>query len=244
MVNVKGRWALLTGASRGIGYQIALFMAKQGCNLILQSRDSKHSEDILQKVQGLGVEAYAVACDLYDMDSVERMLDEIEKRQTVVDIILNNAGMQVAYREDYFNTPIEDYDKSMRINFYSLTVICKRLMPKMIERGFGRVVNTSSGIADLPEMEDYAVSKAAVDKYTRDLASKLQGTDVIISLTDPDWCRTDLGGPDAPNTPESTIPGIVVGAFVDDKISGRMFRAQEFKGMELEEAVKKAHDIR
>jgi len=62
----------------------------------------------------------------------------------------------------------------------------------------------------------------------------------MINLADPGWCRTDLGGPNAPNAPESTIPGIVVGAFADDKKSGRIFGAQDFAGMTLEEAVKKA----
>lgn len=67
--------------------------------------------------------------------------------------------------------------------------------------------------------------------------------DVIISLTDPGWCRTDLGGPNAPNAPESVIPGIVVGAFIDDKKSGRLFGAQSFNGISLEEAVKKAESM-
>ena len=62
----------------------------------------------------------------------------------------------------------------------------------------------------------------------------------MINLTDPGWCRTDLGGPHAPNAPESAIPGIVVGAFVDDKKSGRYLNAPFFTGMSLEDAVKKA----
>ena len=110
----------------------------------------------------------------------------------------------------------------------------------MIERGFGRIVNTTSGIALEAEQAGYSASKAALNKVTIDLGYKLNGSDVIISLADPGWCRTDLGGPNAPNAPESTIPGIVVGAFINDGKSGRLFGAQDFKGMSLEEAVKKA----
>ena len=62
----------------------------------------------------------------------------------------------------------------------------------------------------------------------------------MINLADPGWCRTDLGGPNAPNAPESTIPGIVVGVFLDDRKSGRNFGAQTFAGVSLEEAVQKA----
>ncbi len=110
-------------------------------------------------------------------------------------------------------------------------------MPKMIENGFGRIVNTTSGIRLEPEQAGYSASKAALDKITIDLGSKIQGTDVTINLADPGWCRTDLGGPNAPNSPESTIPGILVGAFIDDKKSGRLFAAQDFAGKTLEEAV-------
>ncbi len=63
-----------------------------------------------------------------------------------------------------------------------------------------------------------------------------------ISLTDPGWCRTDLGGPSAPNSPESSLPGVIVGAFMDDKKSGRCFCATDFHGMTLEEAVKYAEE--
>lgn len=85
--------------------------------------------------------------------------------------------------------------------------------------------------------------KAALNKVTIDLGYKLQGTDVTMNLADPGWCQTDLGGPNAPNKPESTIPGIVVGAFIDDKKSGRCFGAQSFVGMTLEEAVAKAEEM-
>ena len=81
---------------------------------------------------------------------------------------------------------------------------------------------------------------AALDKITIDLGSKVQGTDVLINLTDPGWCRTDLGGSQAPNAPESAVPGIAVGIFVDDRKSGRYLGAQNFTGMTLEEAVAKA----
>ena len=76
-----------------------------------------------------------------------------------------------------------------------------------------------------------------LDKITVDLGSKVNGTDVMINLTDPGWCRTDLGGRYAPNAPESAIPGIVVGVFADDGRSGRCFGAQRFTGMSLEDAV-------
>lgn len=113
----------------------------------------------------------------------------------------------------------------------------------MIERGFGRIVNTTSGIALEAEQAGYSAAKAALNKVTIDLGYKLQGTDVMINLADPGWCQTDLGGPNAPNKPESAIPGIVVGAFVNDQKCGRCYGAQDFCGMTLEEAVAKAEQM-
>lgn len=243
MVDVKGKWALITGANRGVGYQIAIFMAKQGCNLILHSRNLEHTIKVEAEVKALGVDVYSVKAELSNNQEVVAMLDEIEAKQTVVDIVFNDAAVQIAYRTDYFKTPIEDFDMSFRINLIAVATICYRLIPKMIERGFGRVINTTSGIKNEPEQAGYSASKAALDKFTTDLGTKLEGTDVMINLTDPGWCRTDLGGEHAPNAVESCIPGIVVGAFVDDKKSGRFLNAQYFTGMALEDAVVKAEGM-
>lgn len=240
MVNVKNRWALVTGSSRGIGRLVSLFLAEQGCNLILHSRKQEHTEGLLSEVRALGVEAYAVSAELSKPEEVEAMLREIDGRGTPVDLILNNAGLQIAYRTDYYKTPVSDYTESFLINTVSPIMICYHFLPKMIERGFGRILNTTSGIRLEPEQAGYSASKAALDKVTIDLGSKLNGTDVMINLTDPGWCRTDLGGTHAPNAPESAIPGAVVGVFVDDKKSDRYLGAQNFAGMTLEEAVRKA----
>lgn len=240
MTDVKGRWAFITGASRGIGYLSAIFMAKQGCNLILHSRKPEHTEKVLADVRALGVEAVGVSAELSDPDAVTDMLHSIDALGVDVDIVLNNAGLQIAYRTDYFSTPVSDYIESCKINTVAPAMICYHFIPKMIARGFGRILNTTSGIALEPEQAGYSASKAALNKITIDLGSKLEGSNVMLNLCDPGWCRTDLGGPNAPNAPESTIPGIVVGAFLDDRKSGRIFAAQDFAGMTLENAVRKA----
>lgn len=243
MKDLKGKWVLVTGASRGIGYQISLFMAKHGCNLILHSRSLNHTDKVLKEVKDIGVGAYAVEADLSEPSSITKMLDEIDSRGTQVDVIFNDAGVQVAYRTEYFKTPVEDFTTSFMINTIAPAMIVYHFLPKMINRGFGRIINTTSGIKDEPQQAGYSASKAALDKFTQDLASTIEGTDVIMNIADPGWCRTDLGGPKAPNSVESSIPGMVVGAFVDDKKSGRMFSAQSFTGMTLEDAVKKAFSI-
>ena len=243
MVNVKGKWAFLTGGSRGIGRLEALYLAERGCNLIIHARKKEHAAAVVEEVKAFGVEAFAVEAELSDLDSVQKMLSEIDETGINVDILLNNAGMQIAYRTDYLKTPAEDYTTSFLVNTTVPMMICYHFLPGMIKRGFGRVVNTTSGIRLEPEQAGYSASKAGLDKVTIDLGSKLRGTGVAINLTDPGWCRTDLGGPNAPNAPESAIPGVIVGAFLTEPVSGRLFAASDFYDLTLEDAVKKAEQM-
>ncbi len=243
MIDVKGRWALITGASRGIGRLAAIFLAQRGCNLILHGRTEQHLEPVLKEVAAYGIEAIPMACELSDTDAVRDMLRRIDALGMRVDIVLNNAGVQVAYRTDFLSTPAADYEQSFRINTIAPMLITYHFLEKMAKTGFGRIVNTTSGIRREPQQAGYSASKAALDKVTMDLASVYDGTDVILSLTDPGWCRTDLGGPHAPNAPESALPGVVAGVFVDDKRSGRCFVAPDFHGMTIEEAVEHAKTV-
>ena len=146
MVDVKGKWAFITGAARGIGYLSAKFMAERGCNLILHSRDANHTKKVYDEVCAMGVKAFCVSAELSDLDAVKKMLEEIDSFGVEVDIVLNNAGMQIAYRTDYFATPVEDYTESFKINTVAPAMICYHFLPKMIKKGFGRILNTTSGI--------------------------------------------------------------------------------------------------
>ena len=240
MIDLKGKWVLITGASRGLGRLATMVMASQGCNLLLQSRSVEHTASLEEEVKAMGVEVHSFAADLNDISTVEKMLSDIDALGIDVDVVLNNAGLQIAYRKEFCLTPPEDYTISFNVNTISPAMICYHYLPGMIKRGFGRIVNTTSGIDKEPEQAGYSAAKAALDKITKDMASKLGGTGVTMNLADPGWCRTDLGGPNAPNSPESAIPGVVIGAFVNDNVNGQIFRAQEFAGMTLEEAVKKA----
>ena len=237
MLDLSEKWVLVTGAARGIGRLAALKMAEQGCNLILHSRDVSHTAPLEDELKAMGVKCHSVSADLNDIPSVLKMLENIDALGVDVDIVLNNAGLQIAYRTDYYKTPANDYEVSFNVNTIAPAMICYHFLPKMTERGFGRIVNTTSGIDKEPEQAGYSAAKAALDKITKDMASRLPGTGVAMNLTDPGWCRTDLGGPNAPNAPESAIPGVIVGAFVDDTINGQIFHAQDFAGMTLEEAV-------
>ena len=181
--NVKGKWALITGANRGIGYRITKFMAAEGCNLVLHSRNLEHTKKVLEEVKAMGVEAYCIAAELSKPEEVTKMIAEINAKGTQIDILFNDAAVQIAYRTDYFQTPVEDYTQSFLINTIAPMMLCYAFLPAMKERGFGRIINTTSGIRNEPQQAGYSASKAALDKVTTDLAGTVDGTDVIISST-------------------------------------------------------------
>jgi len=231
--DIRGKWALVTGASRGIGRQISLGLADYGCNLVLHSRDVAHTAALTAELRAKGVEVRQVAAELSNPEQVETMLTELLRDGPAIDILYNNAAIQATYRADWPNVPSEDLRKSFEINVIALVRTCHVLIPGMVERRWGRIINVTSGIRDQPEQIAYSISKAAVDKFVTDIAGRLKNNGVLVNLLDPGWLRTDLGGPHAPGAVESVLPGALVPALVDDGTTGQFLRAQDWAGKEI-----------
>jgi len=231
--DIRGKWALITGASRGIGRQVSLGLAEYGCNLVLHSRDQSHTTDLGEELVAKGVEVRQVAAELSDPVQVETMLTTLLSNGPVIDIVYNNAAIMAPYRQDWLNVPVEDFPVTFQVNVTALIRICHKLIPGMVERGWGRLINVTSGINNQPELIAYAISKAAVDKFVADTAGHLKDTGVLINLLDPGWLRTDMGGQYAPGSVESVLPGALVPALIDDGTTGELFRAQEWAEKEI-----------
>jgi NAD(P)-dependent dehydrogenase (short-subunit alcohol dehydrogenase family) len=239
MTSLLGKWSFVTGASRGVGAHLATGLADLGSNLVLHSRDLGHTAGLAEKLRATGVTVVTVAAELSDPAQIDSLLDRVQS-VAPIDILYNNAAIQVPKQAANWQTSVDDLRRSLEVNLISLIRICDRLAPPMLERGWGRIINLTSGIADQPEQTAYAVSKAAVDKFVRDFAPKLRGTGVQMNLLDPGWLRTDLGGPNAPGDPASVLPGALVPALLDNGESGRFFRAQDYAGLSLDVALQKA----
>ncbi|WP_129349580.1 SDR family NAD(P)-dependent oxidoreductase [Sorangium cellulosum] len=224
---LRGKWALVTGASRGVGKQIARGLAGLGCNLVLHSRDAAHTRELEAELAGQGVRVSSVSGELSEQAAVDRMLDSAITVSGGIDILYNNAAIMTPFRASYIETPAEDFRLSFEVNVITPIRITYRLLPTMLERRWGRIVQVTSGIQDQPELMAYAASKAALDKFVRDTVPSLRGTGVLMNLLDPGWLRTDLGGPRAPNAVESVLPGALVPALVDGEVHGVFFRAQD-----------------
>jgi NAD(P)-dependent dehydrogenase (short-subunit alcohol dehydrogenase family) len=228
-IELRNKWALVTGSSRGIGREIARGLAKLGCNLVLHARSEEHLRELVRELAS-SVAVKIVAAELSEPAEVDRLVFEAMQHSGGIDVLYNNAAIMTPFREPYASVTADDYRRSFEVNFIAPVRITHGLLPKMLERRFGRIVQVTSGIRDQPELMAYAASKAALDKFVRDTSPRLRKTGVTMNLLDPGWLRTDLGGPNAPNSVESVMPGALVPALVDGEVHGVWFSAQDFAG--------------
>ncbi len=228
MINIKGKNALITGSSRGIGQQIAIGLAKMECNVILHGRTKESNNKTLELLKNYPVETYIVFGELSEEKQVNQLIQQVKDLNIHVDILYNNAAIMTPYYENYWKHSWNDWMDSFKVNVMAMYSLCRAFIPPMIERNFGRVINTTSGIMDQPELAPYGASKWAVNKLTHDLSIKVKNTGVRINTLDPGWCRTDLGGQQADHAVEEVLPGALVPALIEnDGKNGEQFSAMK-----------------
>jgi NAD(P)-dependent dehydrogenase (short-subunit alcohol dehydrogenase family) len=226
---LAGKWALVTGSSRGIGQQIALGLAQRGCNVIIHGRSLANTEATQKLLADYDVQTHTTTGDLATDEGIQEIIDGVVACPGIVDILYNNAAIMSPYTP-IFETSMEIWLQTMQVNLFAMIQLCNAFVPGMQERKFGRVINLTSGIADQPNLAPYSVSKAAVDKYSRDLAVAVKADNVLVNYLDPGWLKTDLGGPDAWEEVETVLPGALVPALLEDNgPTGRFYAAQDYK---------------
>jgi NAD(P)-dependent dehydrogenase (short-subunit alcohol dehydrogenase family) len=230
---LENKWAFVTGSSRGIGQQIALGLARRKCNIIVHGRVESNAAETIQRLKEFEIQTHVVAGELDSPQNVEALIRAVKAGPGSVDILYNNAAIQNTWKP-IWEIGQDEWLQSFQINLFAMIALCNAFAPAMKQRGYGRIINLTSGIKDIPQLAPYSVSKAAVDKYTRDLAAELHGTNVLVNYLDPGWLRTDLGGSNAENEVETVLPGALVPALLEDfGPSGRFYAAQDYKMLEF-----------
>ncbi len=229
--NLGGKWVFITGASRGVGRQLALALAKRGCRLLLHARRLQNLDSVARELGQ--AEVHLLEAELGDEHQVSRLIEDVRglcrDNGGTPDIIYNNAAVMTPWSEPHSTSP-NDYRISFAANVIAPIMICDAFLDAMKRKRSGRLINVTSGIEYIRELLPYSVSKAALDRYVRDVSPSLEGTGVVMSLLDPGWLRTDLGGDQAPNAVESVLPGALVPAQLpDDHPSGKLFCAQDYR---------------
>ncbi len=228
--HIKGKTALITGSSRGVRQQIALGLARLGCNLIVHGTSAQSSRTTLKLLQDYPISVNSVYSDLTSMQGVNELIRQVTNLEVNVDILYNNAAIMTDYHEDIWSHTEDEWNKTMQVNVIALYNLCGAFIPRMVANGFGRVVNLVSGIENLPELAPYSASKWAVLKLSQDLGFKYRDTNVRINVLDPGWLQTDMGGDNAPNKVTDVLPGALEPVLVNNSGStGKVFRALDYK---------------
>lgn len=216
---------LVTGGNRGIGLEIVKGFAKKGCKVLLACRSEE--DGIKAKEDIVGADIQVIELDLSDMNSLK---DGVVRAQAVygnIDILVNNAG--VLCKDDWQTVSDAAIKEAMQVHVHGPLEIIKYLLPSMIERNYGRIVNISSGWGAFSEgMEGpiaYAISKAALNAMTLNLAKQVDANNIKINAMSPGWVHTRMGGSDAPLTPEEGAEtAIWLGLLDEDGPTGGFFR--------------------
>jgi NAD(P)-dependent dehydrogenase (short-subunit alcohol dehydrogenase family) len=187
MNTFEGSTALVTGATAGIGYAIALELARQGAEVVVHGRNAERGAKAVQQIENAGGRARFVAADLSDADDVRRLAAEAGR----VDILVNNAGIYEFAAT--FETDDADFDAHFDTNLRAPYILVQRLVPGMIERGRGSVVNISTVAASTPAAEAgiYGASKAALDLLTKLWADEFGAAGVRVNAIAPGPIETE-----------------------------------------------------
>lgn len=186
---------LITGASAGIGTEFARQMAERGYNLTLAARRIDRLTELAASLEdSFGVRATAVACDVTDPQQRRELLESIEARGDHVDILINNAG--IGTENKFLEDPTELQIQQIEVNVVALTALTHQLIPGMVERGAGAVLNVAStaGFQPMPRQAVYAATKAYVLSFSQALSQELRGSGVSITALCPGPTRTEFFG--------------------------------------------------
>ncbi|TYQ13081.1 UNVERIFIED_CONTAM: NAD(P)-dependent dehydrogenase (short-subunit alcohol dehydrogenase family) [Acetivibrio alkalicellulosi] len=226
---LQGKLALITGSSRGIGQKTAVALAREGCDIIVHGRKEENNLKTIDLIKEIGVKVYSVCGELSNSNDVEKIIGTIKSQIGHVDILYNNAAVMAKFKPVWEITK-EDWDEIMQINFYSPVRLCIEFGKDMKNCGYGRIINLSTGMENEPSLCPYSISKAALDKFTKEFAYELNGTGVLVNMLDPGWLKTDLGGPNADHEVDTVIPGAIIPALLEDNsFTGHFFRAQDYR---------------
>jgi NAD(P)-dependent dehydrogenase (short-subunit alcohol dehydrogenase family) len=230
MANAEVRIALVTGANKGIGFEIARQLSRKGLQVILTSRDAKKGLRAQKALAKDGLEVVHRQLDVTRRTSVAALAKYLEGEHGRLDVLVNNAGILLGkYETSVLEEKESLFRETLETNFYGALRVSQALVPLMQKRRYGRVVNLSSGLGQLDDMGDgvsaYRVSKTALNALTRMLAAATADDNILVNSMCPGWVRTDMGGPAAARSVEKGAETAVWLAMLPDKgPTGGFFR--------------------
>lgn len=192
-MKLEGKNALVTGASRGIGREIALELARQGANVAVNySGSEKSANEVVDEIKALGRKSFAVQANVADADSVTDMIKQVLEQFDSLDILVNNAGIT---RDNLLmRMKEEDWDAVINTNLKGVFLCTKAVTRQMMKQRNGRIINISSivGVSGNPGQANYVAAKAGVIGLTKTTAKELASRGITVNAVAPGFITTDM----------------------------------------------------
>jgi NAD(P)-dependent dehydrogenase (short-subunit alcohol dehydrogenase family) len=196
--------ALVTGAYRGLGYEVARQLSERGWNVIITARRKQQGEAAAGKLKNTSF----YELDITDLTGVARVAKKVSK----LDVLINNAGIVAEGDQDILTVRPELIASTIATNALGALRVSQALVPQLLKSSAGRIVNVSSGAGQLSDMGTwapaYSASKTTLNAITCLLAAALKDKNIAVNSVCPGWVRTEMGGPNAPRSVEQGAAGI------------------------------------
>jgi len=193
--DMAGKVALITGPGRGLGYQFARALAKHGCRVVLNGRNESAIQEAARGLQEEGLEATPMAFDITDEKAVDQAVSEVRNSVGVVDVLINNAGIQI--RKPLEEFPVDDWHAILNTNLTGAFLVARAVVKDMIRKRAGKIVNVCSLQSDLGRrtIAPYAASKGGLRMLTRAMAVEWAAHNIQANGLAPGYFRTEMTEP-------------------------------------------------
>ncbi|MGL5112250.1 MAG: 3-ketoacyl-ACP reductase [Flavobacterium sp.] len=192
MTDLKNKNALITGAGKGIGKAVAVALAKEGVNVILVARTQADIDEVAQEIRALGVKALALTADVADMHSVNLAMEKAIAEFQTIDILINNAG--IAAFGKFLELEPTEWERIIQVNVMGVYYVTRAILPNMIERQTGDIINISStaGLNGNALTSAYSASKFALLGLTDSLMQEMRKHNIRVTALTPSTVATDM----------------------------------------------------
>lgn len=192
------RVALVSGANRGLGFEVARQLSELGMTVLLGARDPDKGLRAARKLGGSAGDVIAVQLDVTAQDQIDTLTRWIEVTYGRLDVLINNAGGNYDHDSCASSGDIETARQALETHLFGSWRLSSAMLPLMRRHDYGRIVNVSSGCAAIGANSEncvaYRTSKAALNAYTRTLATEMEGSGITVNAVCPGWVATDMGG--------------------------------------------------
>jgi NAD(P)-dependent dehydrogenase (short-subunit alcohol dehydrogenase family) len=240
MQNSKKRVALVTGANKGIGFEIAKKLADRDITVLIGARNQENGLKAQKQLRGTDLDVHHVLLDVTDAMSIQTAVGRIKDEFRRLDILVNNAGIMIDSKTGITELSATIFQNTLETNALGPLLLSQACLPLMKANNYGRIVNMSSTLGSLTDIASpdsvhaevqapaYRLSKTLLNGITVLLAAQMRGTNVLVNSACPGWVRTDLGGRQAPLSPEQGADTPVwLATLPDGGPSGGFFRERQ-----------------